>query len=54
MSSYESEKKLENLISNDTSPQLSTIDILSSLKLISHFEQKIDEGDSSATTQIAK
>lgn len=52
--SYESEKKLEQLVSNDLNPQLSTIDILSSLKLISHFEQKIADGDENPSTSIAK
>ena len=54
MSSFEAEKKLEGLIANDTAPQLSTIDILSSLKLISHFESKIEDGDRNPTTAIAK
>jgi len=52
--SYESEKKIESLIANDLNPQLSTIDILSSLKLISHFEQKIADNDESPSTSIAK
>ena len=54
MSSFEAEKKIEGLIANDLSPQLSTIDILSSLKLISHFESKIAENDDNPTTKIAK
>ena len=54
MSSFEAEKKIEQLISNDLNPQLSTIDILSSLKLISHFEQKIADGDDNPSTSIAK
>ena len=37
MSSFEAERKLEQLVTNDLNPQLSTIDILSSLKLISHL-----------------
>ena len=54
MSSFEAERKIESLIANDLSPQLSTIDVLSSLKLISHFEGKIQEGSDTPTTKIAK
>lgn len=54
MASYEAEKKIEGLISNDLSPQLSTIDILSSLKLISHFEEKIQAKDPNPSTKVAK
>ena len=54
MSSFEAEKKIEGLIANDLSPQLSTIDVLSSLKLISHFEEKIEADDTNPTTKIAK
>ena len=36
--SYESQQKLNSLVANDVTPQLSTVDVLSSLKLISHFE----------------
>ena len=54
MSSFEAERKLEQLVTNDLNPQLSTIDILSSLKLISHFEGKISDGDDNPTTKIAK
>ena len=53
MASYDSEKKLESLISNDLSPQLSTIDILSSLKLIGHFEEKITSDPDAPTSKIA-
>ena len=56
--SYESEKKLEALISNETDPNISTIDVLASLKAISFFEQKIKDetakGDLSASAKIAK
>ena len=54
MSTYDSEKKIEGLISNDLSPQLSTIDILSSLKLIGHFENQIEEHPDKATSKVAK
>ena len=36
--SYAQQKQLESLVSNDLTPQMSTIDILSSLKLIGHWE----------------
>ena len=51
--SFDSQQKLEQLITNDTTPSMSTIDILSSLKLINHFEDKIKADDKSASTQIA-
>jgi hypothetical protein len=51
MSSFEQEKKLEQLITNDTTPTMSTIDILSSLKLINHFESR--SGDDTASQKIA-
>lgn len=41
--SFESQQKLEQLIVNDTSPQLSTVDVLSSLKLIGHFEDPANQ-----------
>ena len=37
-SSFDAQQKLEALITNDTTPSMSTIDILSSLKLIEHWE----------------
>jgi hypothetical protein len=52
--SFDSQQKLEQLITNDTTPSMSTIDVLSSLKLINHFEEKITADDKSASTLIAK
>jgi hypothetical protein len=58
MSSYEAEQKLNQLISNETDPNLSTIDVLASLKAISFFETKIAteerEGTLQASSKIAK
>ena len=53
-SSFDSQQKLEALITNDTTPSMSTIDILSSLKLIDHWEGKIKAKDTGASTQVAK
>ena len=39
-SSFDAQQKLEALITNDTTPSMSTIDILSSLKLIEFWEGK--------------
>ena len=53
-SSYDAQQKLNQLIANDTTPNMSTIDILSSLKLINHFEQKVADADDNPSTKIAK
>ena len=53
-SSFDSQQKLEALIAQDTTPNMSTIDILSSLKLIEHWEGKIKGEPENPTAQIAK
>ena len=50
-SSFDAQQKLEALITNDTAPSMSTIDILSSLKLIKHWE---DDTSTTASSKIAK
>ena len=52
--SYEAEKKLEQLITNETDPSISTIDILASLKAISYFESQIEDKPDLASSKIAQ
>ena len=53
-SSFDAQQKLEALITNDTAPSMSTIDILSSLKLIEHWEGKIKGSPGDPSAKIAK
>jgi hypothetical protein len=53
-SSYDQQQKLNQLVAGENDPNMTTIDILSSLKLISHFEEKIEEGKGGATSLIAQ
>jgi hypothetical protein len=53
-SSFDQQQKLNQLIAGENDPNMTTIDILSSLKLISHFETQIDEGKDNATAAIAQ
>jgi len=48
-SSYENQLKLQQLIDNNTTPGQSTIDILSSLKLISYFEDSKNASTAAGT-----
>ena len=52
MSSFEAEKKIEQLVTNDLNPTLSTIDILSSLKLINHFSKEIKDAGDNLTPEL--
>jgi hypothetical protein len=51
MASYEQNQKLAQMITNDTTPQMSTIDVLSSLKLIKGFQET--KGDENSAQKIA-
>ena len=54
-SSFDAQQKLEALITNDTTPSMSTIDILSSLKLIEFWEGKTKGANPvDASAKIAK
>jgi hypothetical protein len=46
MSTYEQNQKLAQMVTNDTTPTMSTIDVLSSLKLIKGFQETKDEDNS--------
>jgi hypothetical protein len=52
--SFSAERKIERVITNDTNPAMSTVDILSSLKLIGHFEEQIKDGKGGASTKLAE
>lgn len=51
MATYEQNQKLAQMITNDTTPQMSTIDVLSSLKLIKGFQAS--KGDDDSAQKIA-
>jgi hypothetical protein len=53
-SSFDQQQKLNQLIAGENDPNMTTIDILSSLKLISHFETQINDNKDAATSLIAK
>ena len=55
MASFDAQQKLEALVTNDTTPSMPTIDILSSLKLIEHWEGKTkDANPADPSAKIAK
>jgi len=53
-SSFDQQQKLNQLIAGENDPNMTTIDILSSLKLINHFENQIKNNDDNASTLIAQ